>query len=173
MTTALKLLQARENRQLRQRRLMDAYKGTLVTFTMNIPGADKNSEMITKLHKYGMSKFIFLLLKGSHYILFCERSSDAAGPIGYIAVDRGGKTVKDMAVCLEEENDFGRLFDIDVIDSDGRHVGRVDIGKAPRKCFLCNNAANICRRSGSHGPEEIMAYIGESIKGFKEYLNCI
>ncbi|MFC6604240.1 citrate lyase holo-[acyl-carrier protein] synthase [Ectobacillus funiculus] len=48
------ILNARETRANTQKELIDRYKTTLVSFTLNIPGPEKNSPIFTKVHEEGI-----------------------------------------------------------------------------------------------------------------------
>ncbi|MBR6901803.1 MAG: citrate lyase holo-[Synergistaceae bacterium] len=52
---------------------------------------------------------------------------------------------------IENENKFGRLFDIDVIDADGNKLSRKNF----RKCLICGKQAQECARSRTHSVKEM------------------
>ena len=70
---------------------------------------------------------------------------------------------KRIAVTIEDTHPLGRLFDIDVINSDGIPVARNDIGEKPRRCLVCEHEARYCMRMRWHTQEEIWAKINEMV----------
>jgi holo-ACP synthase len=76
-----------------------------------------------------------------------------------------GFTLKRMAVRLEREHPLGRLADIDVLTETGTIISRADLGLAPRRCFLCDEAAMLCRQRNSHPQEQLMACIATMLTG--------
>lgn len=70
---------------------------------------------------------------------------------------------KRIAVTIEDTHPLGRLFDIDVINTDGIPVARNDIGEKPRRCLVCEHEARYCMRMRWHTQEEIWAKINEMV----------
>ena len=75
--------------------------------------------------------------------------------------------LKDLGVAIEEETPWGRLFDIDVIGTEGEKLSR----PAPRRCIVCGGPAADCARSRAHGLDQIKKatdeliaqYLGDSL----------
>lgn len=57
---------------------------------------------------------------------------------------------------LEVSRPIGRLWDIDVLDAQGRILSRLDIGLPARRCLLCRQPAKICARQRRHGSEQLL-----------------
>ena len=55
--------------------------------------------------------------------------------------------IKKITVEIENNLSVGRLFDMDVLDENGTHIERMEIGESPRTCLLCGNPAKECARS--------------------------
>lgn len=53
-----KILLSREKRVEKQRYLIDKYKCSLISFTLNIPGPVKDSILYRKIHQEGMRELI-------------------------------------------------------------------------------------------------------------------
>ena len=73
--------------------------------------------------------------------------------------------LKKAMIELEDGTKLGRLFDIDVINSKGNKISRLELGMAPRKCIVCDEIAHVCSRSRAHSVEEMLEYINKVIKG--------
>ena len=60
---------------------------------------------------------------------------------------------------IEDTHPLGRIFDIDVIDTDGTKLSRDSF----RKCILCDCQAQECARSRRHSVDEMFQAITELI----------
>lgn len=165
--TLAELLQSREERAARQKELLSACgtDGVLVSVTLNIPGAVKDTPSYRAVMETGMQRLAALI--SSEEILHREVRELVTGPEGYL-VARGRKgwsarEVKRLTVSLEEEQPLGRLFDMDVMDAGGS-VSRKDLGLPARKCLLCDDDAKVCARSRRHKMEDLLAEIDRLLK---------
>ena len=73
---------------------------------------------------------------------------------------------KRIACDIEENHPLGRLFDIDVLDSNMRPVSRTDINLAQRKCLICDNEARFCMRNHTHTKQDIDNKIAQMITDY-------
>lgn len=73
----------------------------------------------------------------------------AIGPVCLLATRTNGRAIKMRMVSVEENAHWGRLWDIDVITTEGP-IDRTTLGLSPRKCLVCNESAHICRKLGAH-----------------------
>lgn len=151
------ILNAREVRAEKQKELLLQYSKPLLCFTMNIPGPEKYSPEISVGFQVG-HRLITDALKGR--ILHKELYRKNTGCEGFYIVDMLSTELKQLAVELEEIPSIGRLFDMDVLDIDGRKISRQELGLPPRKCLLCNNDAAICARSRAHGLDALLDRTG-------------
>jgi holo-ACP synthase/triphosphoribosyl-dephospho-CoA synthase len=151
--TLLEILEAREQRALRQKELLEQFPATLLCFTMNIPGPDKDGVLIQKGFQLGNR-----LLKGAlkqWEILHEEKRRTPAGWEAFYCIDAPAEAVKTVAVFLEDKTPGGRVFDMDVLDAQGRKLDRESLGFPKRKCLLCKEDAVICGRSRSHSVQDL------------------
>jgi holo-ACP synthase len=145
------ILNAREKRFLRQRELLRIYKTSLISFTLNIPGAQKQSEAIRQLHRAGIELLCQYFPSGK--ILFRESIHGDTGSEGFLCIDEEACRVKHKTIFVEETHPAGRLFDMDVFDTSGAVISRNTLGLPARKCFICDSEANVCKRLGRHSME--------------------
>lgn len=121
---------------------------------LNIPGYPKREpfdfEAIEKCRLNILRDFALIpiaekrLMNGSGYCW-----------IGLFRGDRKtAENAKILSVSIEEKSQAWRVFDIDIITSDGS-ISRDLMGLPPRKCLLCNNNAKVCARSRKHPIEEL------------------
>lgn len=150
------MLEARERRMFRQFELRAAFPGcTMVCFTMNIAGPVKNTPLVRRGFLHGCALLRQQLLrvrkKAVREILWDEPT----GNEGYFMVDLPASAVKRLTVEIEDQDPVGRLFDMDVLDADGRKLDRQDLGLPGRTCLLCSLPAKVCARSRSHSVAEL------------------
>ncbi|MBR0210187.1 MAG: citrate lyase holo-[Firmicutes bacterium] len=162
------MLACREARANRQRQLIAEYKKPVVSLSMNIAGDVKNTPAISMLQKDGEGEFKSAAEKAGFALLFEERSDAFTGPESLLVFDtEDAQTLKNTGVALEEETPWGRLFDIDIIGTDGEKLSRPQ----PRRCIVCGGPAADCARSRAHGLDQIRKaadellgqYLGDSL----------
>lgn len=149
--TLLEILDARERRVKKQEQLRTQYQKPLLCFTMNIPGPEKWNRDVS----IGFTVGKLLLEKQLEKIVYSESQYDTAGCAAYYVVDMPQEQVKQIAIDIEHTRQIGRLFDMDVLDADGRKIPREELGYPPRKCLICGEDARICGRSRAHGLEAL------------------
>lgn len=162
----MEILQSREDRRDKQLDLIKKYKSSLISFTLNTPGIVKDNEMYRGIHKEGMSSLVNFLLDNNIKIIYKEEINKSTGSEGYIVVDLDSLKLKEFLIDLEESHPMGRIFDIDVFDSDHNQISRSNFNISPRKCILCHKDARVCIRQKNHTMEELYSSI-ESL--WKEY----
>ncbi|MFB9760289.1 citrate lyase holo-[acyl-carrier protein] synthase [Ectobacillus funiculus] len=161
------ILNARETRANTQKELIDRYKTTLVSFTLNIPGPEKNSPIFTKVHEEGICLLEEELRNQHKKILYKITRNTAAGAEAFMVIDADPLDVKKIAVFIEEKNKVGRLFDFDVFTNKMEQISRSQLGLNERMCLVCNDSAKVCGRSRKHSTEELL----EKLYGLIKYKN--
>lgn len=156
-----RILQSREARSDKQKDLISKFNKNLISFTLNIPGNIKDSEVYRNIHKEGMKVILDNLKHKSIPIIYKEEIQKSTGSEGYIVVDLEPLELKRMAIDIEENHFLGRIFDIDVFDFEYNQISRADLGADPRGCLLCNKEARICIRERNHTYEELINKIYE------------
>ena len=143
------ILAAREQRAQRQQQLLQQYGTPLVCFTMNIPGPIKDSPLIRRAFAWGVA----LLEKQLKNVLFQDIVYAATGCEGYFAVNGKAADIKAICVGIEESCPMGRLFDMDVLDIDGKKLER----KTERSCMVCGKPGRFCAASRAHDVAALQA----------------
>ena len=149
------MLAAREARAFLQSQLLATYHAPLISFTMNIAGPIKNSPLIREGFLLGLSQLLEALNAAKISILFQKETSSPAGNEVFLVTDAPEHLIKQITCDLEDGSDLGRLFDMDVIRSDGSKVEREELGLSPRRCLICSGPARICARSRAHSVPEL------------------
>ena len=145
------MLECRENRVKLQRELIEKYGKPVVSFTMNIAGPIKINYFIERGFCIGYES-----LEGAFYsykakVLYSTYKLSATGPEGYFVVDLGPQTLKKICMEIENQDELGRLFDMDVIDPNGSKVER----KEERHCLICDKPAKECSSRRLHTVAEL------------------
>ncbi len=162
--TLSELLDSREKRAMHQQELLKRDNSLLVSVTLNIPGPVKDRPIYRKVMDIALERLISSLPEGS--VLCEEQMFLSTGPEGYVLVSQkflSSEALKRITVKLEEADDLGRLFDMDVLNKDGG-VCRADLGRSGRKCLICGDNAKICARSQKHSVEELIDRIDQIIR---------
>ena len=149
--TLEEMLAARENRALRQTQLIKQYGMPLISFTMNIAGPVKNSPLIRRGFEEGRRLLSGQLLRIGKKTEYTEEIFESTGCEGFYVVDHDAKSLKRITCLIEDHAPLGRLFDMDVIDTDGVKLDRSE----PRKCLICERPAKECSRSRRHSVQEL------------------
>lgn len=162
--TLYEMLDARESRVERQQKYLSEYHESLISFMLNIPGPLKVSDKYFRVFEDGISRIRKKLREKK--VNVTEESSRylVTGYEYYAVVPYDSKELKFWMTEIEEENEQGRLYDIDVLEENGKKISRTEIGAAPRKCLLCEKEAHLCARSRAHHMEEILAKVEEIVE---------
>lgn len=158
------MLAARERRSYLQTRLLQQYKKSLISFTLNIPGPVKVLDGVPKAFATGCHRIEALLKERLVMVQHMETIKEKTGYEAFYSVDANPEFIKALMVTLEDQDRLGRLFDIDVLRPDGTKVSREELGQAPRTCLLCGEPAHVCSRSRRHSVPELTAEIGKILK---------
>ena len=158
------LLASREERASFQKELLKGYPGkTLVCLTVIMPGKVKRNLQSLVVAQAAVTAMVSAF-EGSTLSL---RLRDLpAGYEAYLVTPLSNEEAKRETCRIEDTHPLGRLFDLDVIDADGVPVSRELIGKAPRKCLVCDSDARYCMRNRTHSLDELSARIDEMIEAY-------
>lgn len=157
----IEILKGREERAFEIKKLNSENKGTVICFTLNIPGPDKIDELYYYAFKEGV-KELENLLKTS----IIKEKAPLSGYEAYFVSEMDIEDIKKLALKLEEEHPLGRLFDIDIFNKDLSKISREDLGVSKRKCFLCEEDAVLCSRSRKHSVDELLNAIKAIIEDY-------
>ena len=141
------ILAAREARAQRQQQLLCQFGVPLICFTMNIAGPVKDSPLIRRGFEAGLS----LLDEKLTNIVFRDTVYAATGCEGYFSVDADASAIKEICTAIEDSCPLGRLFDMDVLATDGTKLER----QASRSCLICGKAGRFCAASRAHSVEQL------------------
>lgn len=148
--TLQQVLQAREDRALLQKKLLQAHNCPLICFTMNIAGPVKTSPLIRWGFQTGLDSLLNALPVPvqSKQVRLLPTGCEA-----YLSIAMPATRLKDICTEIEEATPLGRLFDMDVIDVHGEKLQRAK----ERGCLVCGRPGRACAARRLHSVETLQA----------------
>ena len=156
---------AKKRRDAKKLKLIEEYNKPLICLTLNIPGQIRMFELEKETFKEGCRRIEEVLVKNNQ-LVFKEFSPHATGPEAYFIADGDCIEIKKKMIALENLEDIGILFDIDVYDEKGNKVTREELNYLPRKCILCDRSYKECMYKSTHNVEDIVIAIHEIMDKF-------
>lgn len=161
--TITDMMERREKRAGGQQLLIEKYHAPVISFCMNIPGPVKTTPEIRRLFHDGKMEILNALSTDSCPILEEWEIHEKTGDEYILCVAEPPVTLKKIMSGIEESHPLGRLFDIDVIDTNGEKLSR----PVYRKCLICNKQAQDCARSRAHTVEEMQNRIEQLLEQYR------
>ena len=152
------ILRARDARADAQRRLLQVHRLPLVSFTMNIAGPVKSSPLIELAFDAGLEALYAALGQPAA----AEIIRPATGCEALLVYDCPAAELKAVCLALETAAPIGRLYDLDVLDTNGEKLSRPE----QRTCLICGGPVTVCSRSRAHGLETIVNRTHEMLADF-------
>lgn len=138
-------------REARQERITAALPhAPLVSFSMNIPGPVKDSPLIRRGFVEGCRR-----LEAALPLRLMGRVEGATGCEALYAAEGDSLAIKKLCSKLEDADELGRLFDMDVIDPYGRKLDRTELGLPQRGCMVCGAEGRGCAARRLHTVEAL------------------
>lgn len=156
------MMVCRERRAAIQQDYLDTCHKTVISFCMNIPGPVKTNADIRRAFDAGFSEISAVLSAHRLSILRQCCFHDKTGNELIMCVDGDAALIKILMCKIEENHPLGRLYDIDVLDSNGIKLSR----PAFRQCIICGCQAQECARSRKHGVDEMLYKIMNMIHDY-------
>jgi len=156
------ILDAKENRWLKQKQYLTEFGSVIISFKLNIPHWPKISDEILSVFNLTLNDFEKYLVKNKMSYKILAKDKTVLGPEAFFHINEQPSKIKELTVAFEENFDIGRLLDIDVLNNDGIPLERA----VKRSCLLCVDIAINCMRSGKHTSKEIRAVFDKIIVSF-------
>ena len=154
------VLAARDRRAARQQELLRQYAKPLISFTMNIAGPVKRTALIERGFTLGLARLEGQLCAARARVLHRETVRKTTGCEALYVVDLPPQQLKALCVALEEADELGRLFDLDVLDMNGAKLAREE----ERRCLICGSVGKGCARSRAHSVEQLQRRTEEILR---------
>ncbi|MBV5279145.1 MAG: triphosphoribosyl-dephospho-CoA synthase CitG [Campylobacteraceae bacterium] len=158
--TLQEILRGKEERVLKQQEFLSCFGSSLISLSINIPGAIKLSYESLVIYEEALEALHSLNLT----ILHTFQKIDITGAEAIFAIQSNATSLKMLTCNIESTHPLGRFMDIDVLDFQGNIVSRKALGHTRRKCYLCDNDAFICGRAQKHSLKELQKAISHTVK---------
>ncbi|MHA1505441.1 MAG: citrate lyase holo-[acyl-carrier protein] synthase [Candidatus Heimdallarchaeota archaeon] len=145
------ILDAKENRWIKQQNYLKEHGSTIMSFKLNIPHWPKYSEKITSAFDISLRNFLKLLTEKKILFNVLSQEETALGPEAFIHCNEVSNKIKEITVNFEEEYTIGRLLDLDVLGQDGKPLERT----TKRLCLICSDISINCMRTGKHTSKKV------------------
>lgn len=149
------VLDARERRAARQKKMLKGGGGTLVSYTLNMPGPIKQFPLARAFFTRGLKRLERSFARAGVGVGAKEVFSEPTGNEAFLSVAAPAPEVKKIACALEESSPASRLYDMDVLDGSGVKMERSAVGWPPRRCFVCGRPVVECAPRRVHGADEL------------------
>lgn len=162
------VLANRDRRVATQAQLLREHPSqVVVACKLNIPGPVKNSAAIQAFFTAGLARLEDQWLAcGQPFEIATSWEDAPTGPERFYLLYSAGVTVKEGTVHFEERQPANRLFDLDVLITNGgesHSLSRGDFDLTVRTCLICGRPAKECGRSRRHSVEELQARVAKLI----------
>lgn len=160
------MLAARETRVVRQAAARAKFGLPLLSLSMVSPGPVKDGAHVRQAFSVALARLDDLFLHEGWTVHSRECVFAATGPEALFVVAAPAIAIKQAAIALENVHPLGRLWDMDVLLSNGAALSRAQLGEAPRRCLVCGEAAHACARSRAHPLEALLCVIERMVKEY-------
>lgn len=158
--TLKQMLDVREERVKKHKYILSRFKHPIISFTMNIAGPIKTSPLIERSFFEGIHLLKKRLPQSS--IVYQETNIKATGCEVMFSVKLEAPKLKEICSSIEESFGIGRLFDMDVINTDGIKLER----KNPRNCIVCGAFGKVCAAGRLHQVSELQTVTREIMENY-------
>ena len=167
--TLEQLLAARDARAAYTKALQTRFPGACIAvFSVVTPGSVKRSPETIRLFDAGVRAISRVIAKNELLPRVFEAHEKDTGDEAYLVVKTDPGFLK-MEFCkLEESAPYARLWDMDVLKSNGEHISREEIGFAARGCFVCGKAGRGCYARQLHPQDAVQTAYQKLLKTLPE-----
>lgn len=138
-----------------QSRLLDGREDYFICqITLNIPGLPKRMEGDVSLIERCAADLLAAVCGNPAEEVKLDNGAGLALLLLFSGGSEGAEHVKRAGIFIEENKEYGRIVDVDVIKLDGP-LSRSGFYLEPRRCFLCDKDSKECAREGGHTYEEL------------------
>lgn len=167
-----KVLKTREIRAKNQKYLSQLHQNPVLNFSLNMPGAYKESRAGEIIFKALQEALHVKLSKEGLQITDTITNYSLIGFEAIFSIKANALKLKRLCCEIEQNHPLGRFGDLDVIDQDGKTISRKALGLEARRCFLCQKDAKLCARAQSHNIKELYNFIDLKVQEYtNEYSN--
>ena len=122
--TITDMMFCRDRRVQIQNKFIKKHQKPVISFCMNIPGPIKTTPLIQKGFEAGKTTLLDALSAADMEVLESRIFHDITGDEMLLCVDAPAEKIKELTQQIEERHPYGRLFDMDVIGTDGMKLSQ-------------------------------------------------
>lgn len=152
----LEVLASRDKRQVLQQECLFKHSCCLLSISLISPGGVKKNKLLEYIFNRALQVIQSFIDKNNIEINEKIILNEDAGLYSLFALEINPLTLKKHMIEIEESLPIARLWDLDVLDENGKIISRTEVGNnLPRKCLICDNNAKVCARERKHSMNEI------------------
>ncbi len=146
----------RDRRKVARRRMLADYDMPVVCLTLVSPGPVKWWSWTDRVFAVAQAELRKTFGDRGWMVRDWDEKRPATGPEAQISVNASPWEIKRVLLKIEDTHPLGRLWDMDVITTDGTVLDRAKIGIRPRRCLVCTKDADTCTRTDAHPDDELL-----------------
>lgn len=150
----IRILREREERSAIQKELNKRWNSALVSFSLNIPGKNKQAPFAQNLFYEGKRTL--------NQLPFKKLETRECGLQLFICLEENPEEIKKTLTRLEDTHELGRFWDFDVFNQSLEKLSRNKL----RQCFLCSEEAFHCARNKTHSSERLQRHIEKKVRAY-------
>lgn len=154
--TVEQMIAGRDRRKVARRRMIADHQMPVVCLTLVSPGPVKWWSWTDRVFAAGQAELRKAFGDRGWMVREWEEKRPATGPETQISVDASPWEIKRVLLKIEGSQPLGRLWDMDVIATDGTVLDRAKIGIRPRRCLVCTFDADTCTRTDAHPDDQLL-----------------
>lgn len=148
----------KQKRKAIQLDLIKDYKKNLVTILVDYPGENKDNYLTKNIARCMEDIFKGIFTTN----LFLEINwITCEGPVVIMLIEGDVEAIKKTCIEIQDKHILGGCVIFDVYDLHGKKTIRKDLGYFPKKCFLCGDELEKCKKNDIHSEKEIIDKIRE------------
>lgn len=152
----LEVLASRDKRQFLQQECLDKHSCCLLSISLISPGGVKKNKLLEYIFDRALQVIVLFIDKNKITINEKIILNEDTGLYALFALEINPLSLKKHMIEIEESLPIARLWDLDVLDENGKIISRTEVdNNLPRKCLICDNNAKICARERKHSINEI------------------
>lgn len=146
-----KILVDREQRVINVNQFQKKY-ACVIVIKSNLMGSNK-----TNFYSHYLVNTFYHIVKNKLKIEEVKKIYSFDGPYFLLGINNENElNIKNLLISIEEEEELGRLIDLDLFSEKVSSISRLMLGFQPRKCLICNQDARVCSRNQTHSLETLL-----------------
>ncbi|MGF1695478.1 citrate lyase holo-[acyl-carrier protein] synthase [Vibrio lamellibrachiae] len=147
-------------RNEQQSNLLRQFGKPIMTLTLNIPSSLAKEKYTDIIFHDALDAIKAKVSELNFDILTRQITHSALGSEALFVMDsQSANDIKKHMMEIERTHPLGTLFNLDVMNHQGKMISRKSCNMITRKCPICSQSAQSCSRNNRHSLEEIQTMI--------------